>query len=163
MEELPVIDESSKILEKILDVNRNSTTSESSIERGTLPTDDKSIEKISKVYDKLWKEFHMARVEKDLKDIFEFKGICNMSERLKAWSKAIAVVDITLFGDLNIEMYYTAEHPFRPPRIIFNPPIDHELVSPTTGAWMADIVGEQWSPSFTIRLLLSTILGMLNL
>ena len=62
---------------------------------------------------------------------------------------------------IKIDFIYNREYPFKPPRIIFNPPIFHPNVKPNGILVVNSLTGNDWSPVQTLSSIIPSIQNLL--
>lgn len=65
-------------------------------------------------------------------------------------------------GKFVIDIVLPDEYPFAPPKMKFDTKVWHPNVSSVTGAICLDVLTTEWSPAFTIRTTLLSILALLT-
>jgi ubiquitin-conjugating enzyme E2 D/E len=64
-------------------------------------------------------------------------------------------------GMFKLEIHFSADYPFKPPKLIFNSKVYHPNIS-ASGAICLDILKDKWSPALTIAKVLLSISSLLT-
>ena len=107
------------------------------------------------------------RVTQELKDLQE-NPVPNCStgpveDKLTHWNATIFGPDETPYegGIFKLNIEFTSEYPFKPPKIYFVTPIYHCNVNKNGGICL-DILKDQWSPALTISKVLLSLCSLLS-
>lgn len=107
------------------------------------------------------------RIQNELKDLIE-NPVQNCSagpidDNLTKWQATIFGPDDTPYagGIFKLDIEFSNEYPFKPPKIYFLTPIYHCNVNKRGGICL-DILKEQWSPALTISKVLLSLCSLLS-
>jgi len=107
------------------------------------------------------------RVTQELKDLQE-NPVPNCSagpveDKLTHWNATIFGPEETPYegGVFKLDIEFTNEYPFKPPKIYFVTPIYHCNVNKRGGICL-DILKDQWSPALTISKVLLSLCSLLS-
>ncbi len=109
----------------------------------------------------------LNRVKQELKDLQD-NPVQNCSagpieDVLTHWQATIFGPEETPYegGIFKLDIEFTNEYPFKPPKIVFLTPIYHCNVN-SRGGICLDILKEQWSPALTISKVLLSLCSLLS-
>ena len=108
----------------------------------------------------------ITRINQELKDLQE-NPVQNCSagpkgDDISKWRATIFGPDGTPYsgGIFELEIEFTKEYPFKPPKIYFVTPIYHCNINKRGGICL-DILKDQWSPALTVSKVLLSICSLL--
>ena len=109
----------------------------------------------------------ITRINQELKDLQE-NPVQNCSagpkgDDISKWRATIFGPDGTPYsgGIFELEIEFTKEYPFKPPKIYFVTPIYHCNINKRGGICL-DILKDQWSPALTIGKVLLSLCSLLS-
>lgn len=109
----------------------------------------------------------VTRIQQELKDLQE-NSVQNCSagpvnDNITHWKATIFGPDGTPYegGIFELDIEFTKEYPFKPPKIYFITPIYHCNINKNGGICL-DILKDQWSPVLTIGKVLLSICSLLS-
>ena len=109
----------------------------------------------------------VTRIQQELKDLQE-NPVQNCSagpinDDISHWKATIFGPDGTPYqgGIFELDIEFTKEYPFKPPKIYFITPIYHCNINKRGGICL-DILKDQWSPALTIGKVLLSICSLLS-
>eukprot|EP00294_Goniomonas_avonlea_P014665 CAMPEP_0114561044 /NCGR_PEP_ID=MMETSP0114-20121206/11792_1 /TAXON_ID=31324 /ORGANISM="Goniomonas sp, Strain m" /LENGTH=156 /DNA_ID=CAMNT_0001746649 /DNA_START=60 /DNA_END=530 /DNA_ORIENTATION=- len=107
------------------------------------------------------------RLQKELADI-SLDPPCNCSagpkgDNLYEWVSTIKgpVASPYSGGTFFLDIHFTADYPFKPPKVVFRTKIYHCNIN-SSGAICLDILKDNWSPALTISKVLLSICSLLT-
>mmetsp|Transcript_16253 Transcript_16253/g.32429 ORF Transcript_16253/g.32429 Transcript_16253/m.32429 type:complete len:148 (-) Transcript_16253:66-509(-) len=103
------------------------------------------------------------RLTKELADLqndpLDFCTCGPIEDDLMHWSAMITGPDESPYvgGVFNLDIQFSAEYPFKAPRVRFVTRVYHPNVKSDTGELCADMITEHWSPTLNVRYIIETV------
>jgi len=107
------------------------------------------------------------RLQKELKDMMKDPPLyCSASptdDDITHWKATIMGPEGSVYqgGVFELDIHFTHEYPFKPPRVRFTTKIYHMNIN-SKGGICLDILKDQWSPALTIMKVLLSICSLLT-
>ena len=109
----------------------------------------------------------MRRLKHELKQLQDIADVVLkaslLEDELMNWEVILLGPSGTPYegGKFKLHIYFTTDHPFRPPKIKFKTKIFHPNIS-QTGNICIDILKTEWSPALSMSKVLLSISSLLN-